>query len=177
MFTNDSKVHMCNTVMHISQFLPHSQRSCSILDPSWSEVRNFVKFLQIQLRSCETSPFCNTMELKGLKSFAVKFMIIMSRVSQAITFLVVKNIWIVCSCLCICCIVYNSDLKPVISFVIIHYTHWRWHFLEYYMHSEAGIYFFCLLLMCSIPIYLVDCFKHTSNDTWFCLLWFLACWR
>ncbi|NXP24403.1 RN213 ligase, partial [Scytalopus superciliaris] len=32
---------------------------CGILDPSWAELRNFTWFLNIQLRDCETSVFCN----------------------------------------------------------------------------------------------------------------------
>ena len=57
-------------------------RSCGVPDPSWSEVRHFVKFLHEQLSSCENSPFCNVIELQGLKAFAVEFMILMSRVSR-----------------------------------------------------------------------------------------------
>ena len=59
-------------------------RHCGIKNPSWSELRHFVKFLSIQLKSCEQSIYCDESlvgdVLKGLKSFVVKFMIQMSRV-------------------------------------------------------------------------------------------------
>ncbi|NXJ94979.1 RN213 ligase, partial [Corythaixoides concolor] len=32
---------------------------CGITDPSWSELRNFTWFLNVQLRDCEASVFCN----------------------------------------------------------------------------------------------------------------------
>ena len=54
-------------------------------DPSWSEIRHFIKFLDLQLQSCERSYFTNEDFvgdiLSGFKSFVVKFMIRMSRVS------------------------------------------------------------------------------------------------
>ena len=54
-------------------------------DPSWSEIRHFIKFLDLQLQSCERSYFTNEDfvgdVLSGFKSFVVKFMIQMSRVS------------------------------------------------------------------------------------------------
>ena len=60
--------------------------SCGLRDPSWSEIRHFVKFLDIQLQSCEASVFCDWNlvgnVLVGLKGFVVKFMIRMSRVRQ-----------------------------------------------------------------------------------------------
>ncbi|CAI9613498.1 unnamed protein product, partial [Staurois parvus] len=31
---------------------------CGIVDPSWSELRNFAWFLNLQLRDCEASVFC-----------------------------------------------------------------------------------------------------------------------
>ena len=53
-------------------------------DPNWTEVRHFVKFLEIQLDSCEHSMYCDEAfvgdVMSGLKSFVVKFMIKMSRV-------------------------------------------------------------------------------------------------
>ena len=58
--------------------------SCGIRDPSWAEVRHFVKFLDIQLQSCEASVFCNRKfvgdVMAGLKGFVVRFMIRMSQV-------------------------------------------------------------------------------------------------
>lgn len=62
-----------------------SRRNCGIEDPSWAELRHFVNFLNSQLQACEESSFCN-MELvgdtlEGFRSFVVRFMILMSRVS------------------------------------------------------------------------------------------------
>ena len=55
-------------------------------DPSWSEIRHFVKFLDLQLQSCEKSIFTDSTlvgdVMSGLKGFVVKFMIRMSRVRQ-----------------------------------------------------------------------------------------------
>ncbi|NWR77755.1 RN213 ligase, partial [Centropus unirufus] len=39
----------------LQQFLLH----CGIADPSWSELRNFTCFLNVQLGDCEVSDFCN----------------------------------------------------------------------------------------------------------------------
>lgn len=54
-------------------------------DPSWSEIHNFTKFLDLQLVSCEKSVFCDEMlvgdVMSGLKGFVVKLMIRTSRVS------------------------------------------------------------------------------------------------
>ncbi|KAL9988404.1 hypothetical protein ACROYT_G002842 [Oculina patagonica] len=66
-------------------------RNCGIPDPSWSEIRHFVSFLNSQLRDCEQSVFCNmqlmreilagpnVLNLEGFRSFVVRFMIQMSR--------------------------------------------------------------------------------------------------
>uniref|UniRef100_A0A8B9G672 RING-type E3 ubiquitin transferase n=1 Tax=Amazona collaria TaxID=241587 RepID=A0A8B9G672_9PSIT len=63
----------------LQQFLLH----CGITDPSWSELRNFTWFLNIQLRDCEASDFCNPEfvqdTLQGFKNFVVSFMILMAR--------------------------------------------------------------------------------------------------
>ena len=68
-------------------------RNCGIPDPSWSEIRHFVSFLNSQLRDCEQSFFCDmklmrailagpdVLNLEGFRSFVVRFMIQMSRVS------------------------------------------------------------------------------------------------
>ena len=60
-------------------------RYCGVKDPSWSEIGHFVKFLDLQLQSCERSHFTNEKfvgdVLSGFKSFVIKFMIQMSRVS------------------------------------------------------------------------------------------------
>ncbi|XP_068735057.1 LOW QUALITY PROTEIN: E3 ubiquitin-protein ligase rnf213-alpha-like [Montipora capricornis] len=65
--------------------------NCGIPDPSWSELRHFVSFLNSQLRDCEESVYCdmklmrailagpNVLNLEGFRSFAVRFMIQMSR--------------------------------------------------------------------------------------------------
>ncbi|XP_028940022.1 E3 ubiquitin-protein ligase RNF213, partial [Antrostomus carolinensis] len=63
----------------LQQFLLH----CGITDPSWSELRNFTWFLNVQLRDCEASVFCNPDfvqdTLQGFKNFVVTFMILMAR--------------------------------------------------------------------------------------------------
>ncbi len=60
-------------------------RYCGIRDPSWAELYHFVNFLNVQLRDCEESVFCNPLLvgdlLQGFRTFAVRFMIQMSRVS------------------------------------------------------------------------------------------------
>ena len=61
-------------------------RYCGVKDPSWAEIQHFVKFLNLQLQSCEKSYF--TKEnfvgdvLTGFKGFVVRFMIQMSRVNK-----------------------------------------------------------------------------------------------
>lgn len=56
---------------------------CGVIDPSWSELRNFACFLNIQLKNCETSVFCKPCfvqdTLQGFKHFVVTFMILMAR--------------------------------------------------------------------------------------------------
>uniref|UniRef100_A0ABM5FN25 E3 ubiquitin-protein ligase RNF213 isoform X1 n=1 Tax=Pogona vitticeps TaxID=103695 RepID=A0ABM5FN25_9SAUR len=56
---------------------------CGVIDPSWSELRNFAWFLNLQLRNCETSVFCNLDfiqdTLQGFKNFVVGFMILMAK--------------------------------------------------------------------------------------------------
>lgn len=63
-----------------------SDRNCGIEDPSWAELRYFVNFLNSQLQACEESSFCNMDlvgdTLEGFRSFVVRFMILMSRVSS-----------------------------------------------------------------------------------------------
>jgi hypothetical protein len=60
-------------------------RYCGINDPSWAELYHFVNFLNVQLRDCEESVFCDPELagdlLQGFRTFAVRFMIQMSRVS------------------------------------------------------------------------------------------------
>lgn len=61
-------------------------RNCGVRNPSWSELRYFVNFLNYQLRDCEESAFCKTSliadTLEGFRSFVVAFMVIMSKVSR-----------------------------------------------------------------------------------------------
>ncbi|XP_074870414.1 E3 ubiquitin-protein ligase RNF213 isoform X2 [Carettochelys insculpta] len=56
---------------------------CGVMDPTWSELRNFAWFLNVQLRDCEASVFCNPNfvqdTLQGFKNFVVTFMILMAR--------------------------------------------------------------------------------------------------
>ena len=60
---------------------------CGVRDPSWTELRHFIEFLDLQLRTCEQSVFCNEVHigdvLSGLKTFVVKFMVRMSKVSES----------------------------------------------------------------------------------------------
>jgi hypothetical protein len=53
-------------------------------DPSWSEIRHFVRFLDVQLQSCEKSVFTDPElvgdVMAGLKDFVVKLLILMSKV-------------------------------------------------------------------------------------------------
>ena len=65
-------------------------RHCGLKNPSWSEIFHFVKFLDVQLQSCEQSDFCNESltgpggALQGFKSFVVTFMLTMSQVRTCI---------------------------------------------------------------------------------------------
>ncbi|XP_016375895.1 E3 ubiquitin-protein ligase rnf213-alpha-like, partial [Sinocyclocheilus rhinocerous] len=56
---------------------------CGIVDPSWAELRNFAWFLNLQLRDCENSVFCDVSVtgdiLFGFKKFVVDFMILMAK--------------------------------------------------------------------------------------------------
>ncbi|KAM4663579.1 E3 ubiquitin-protein ligase RNF213-like [Discoglossus pictus] len=56
---------------------------CGIIDPSWAELRNFTWFLNLQLKDCESSIFCNHElvgdTLQGFKNFVVNFMILMAK--------------------------------------------------------------------------------------------------
>uniref|UniRef100_A0A8C9LXS5 E3 ubiquitin-protein ligase RNF213 n=1 Tax=Piliocolobus tephrosceles TaxID=591936 RepID=A0A8C9LXS5_9PRIM len=63
--------------------LQHFLIYCGVINPSWSELRNFARFLNYQLRDCEASLFCNPSfigdTLRGFKNFVVTFMIFMAR--------------------------------------------------------------------------------------------------
>ncbi len=62
-------------------------------DPSWSEVRHFVNFLDLQLKSCQESVYTRPEivedVLSGLKAFVVKFMIRMSTVSSLVDCMII----------------------------------------------------------------------------------------
>ena len=61
-------------------------REVSVDDPSWSELKHFVSFLNEQLKCSELSVFCNKDfvhdTLSGFKTFVVRFMILMSKASN-----------------------------------------------------------------------------------------------
>ncbi|XP_033998788.1 E3 ubiquitin-protein ligase rnf213-alpha isoform X3 [Trematomus bernacchii] len=57
---------------------------CGMMDPSWAELRNFAWFLNLQLKDCESSVFCDPeltgdTGLTGFKTFVVDFMILMAK--------------------------------------------------------------------------------------------------
>ncbi|KAM9716156.1 E3 ubiquitin-protein ligase rnf213-beta [Menidia menidia] len=56
---------------------------CGMEDPSWGELKSFSWFLNVQLKDCESSVFCDpdflADQLPGFKGFIVKFMILMAR--------------------------------------------------------------------------------------------------
>ena len=66
-------------------------RYCGIRDPSWAELHHFVNFLNSQLSDFEQSIFCDPALvgdiLHGFRSFVVRFLIQMSRVSLSLKFL------------------------------------------------------------------------------------------
>ncbi|XP_051273053.1 E3 ubiquitin-protein ligase rnf213-beta isoform X1 [Dicentrarchus labrax] len=61
----------------------HFLSDCGMQDPSWAELKNFSWFLNVQLKDCENSVFCDpdflADHLPGFKGFIVKFMILMAR--------------------------------------------------------------------------------------------------
>ncbi|XP_053366887.1 E3 ubiquitin-protein ligase rnf213-beta isoform X1 [Clarias gariepinus] len=63
--------------------LHHLLSNCGLKDPSWAELKHFTWFLNLQLKDCEKSGFCDPnffgSILSGFKSFIVKFMIHMAR--------------------------------------------------------------------------------------------------
>ena len=74
------------SIVHCLQLYIYYYSVCGVKDPSWSEIQHFVNFLNVQLKSCEESVFMKTEfvgdVLIGMKTFVVKFMIRMSRVSD-----------------------------------------------------------------------------------------------
>ncbi|XP_071066939.1 E3 ubiquitin-protein ligase RNF213 isoform X2 [Dasypus novemcinctus] len=63
--------------------LQHLLFYCGVINPSWAELQNFARFLNYQLRDCESSFFCDPTfvgdTLRGFKNFVVTFMIFMAR--------------------------------------------------------------------------------------------------
>ncbi|KAL0964856.1 hypothetical protein UPYG_G00329960 [Umbra pygmaea] len=63
--------------------LHHLLANCGLKDPSWAELKNFSWFLNVQLKDCEKSIFCDpdflADHLPGFKDFIVKFMIRMAQ--------------------------------------------------------------------------------------------------
>ncbi|KAL4648632.1 E3 ubiquitin-protein ligase rnf213-beta-like [Arapaima gigas] len=63
--------------------LHHLLANCGMRDPSWAELKNFSWFLNVQLKDCEYSLFCDpdflAGHLLGFKGFIIKFMIVMAR--------------------------------------------------------------------------------------------------
>uniref|UniRef100_A0A8C9CZX4 E3 ubiquitin-protein ligase RNF213 n=1 Tax=Phocoena sinus TaxID=42100 RepID=A0A8C9CZX4_PHOSS len=66
-----------------SECIQHLLIYCGVINPSWSELWNFARFLNYQLRDCEASLFCDPSfvgdTLVGFKNFVVTFMIFMAR--------------------------------------------------------------------------------------------------
>lgn len=66
----------CDCIHHLLSY-------CGMQDPSWAELKNFSSFLNVQLKDCENSVFCDPHflgnQLPGFKNFIVKFMILMAR--------------------------------------------------------------------------------------------------
>ena len=87
MFGSDALDHFKffagRTIGDPRQCLIHLMRHCGVQDPSWLVLRNFVHFLDVQLRDCEQSVFCDTNlvgeELSGFRSFVVRLMMRMSK--------------------------------------------------------------------------------------------------
>ncbi|XP_061431039.1 E3 ubiquitin-protein ligase rnf213-alpha-like [Lethenteron reissneri] len=56
---------------------------CGVADPSWAELRNFLRFLNVQLLDCERSAFCDRQHvgdvLPGFRHFVVEFVVLMAR--------------------------------------------------------------------------------------------------
>ena len=58
------------------------KRACPITDPTYSELNNFTRFLNLQLESCEGSVFCSLQEDWAnlrFKNLVVKFLILMTQ--------------------------------------------------------------------------------------------------
>ena len=75
----DVRGYEIDLIDNLKRFVFH----CGVKRPSWSEIRNFVTFLDKQLSDCDNSDYCKSSmmaeEWNGFKHFVVKFMILMSR--------------------------------------------------------------------------------------------------
>ncbi|XP_062574164.1 E3 ubiquitin-protein ligase rnf213-alpha-like [Saccostrea cucullata] len=77
-----SDVNLNETFGTIGECLQTVLRYCGIFDPSWAEVRNFVWFLDTQLKDFEKSDYISeaaSADLPGFPVFVLKFLIQMSR--------------------------------------------------------------------------------------------------
>uniref|UniRef100_UPI0040389A17 E3 ubiquitin-protein ligase RNF213-like n=1 Tax=Callospermophilus lateralis TaxID=76772 RepID=UPI0040389A17 len=67
----------------LGECIQHLLIYCGVINPSWSELQNFARFLNCQLKDCEACMFCNPgfpgFTLPGFKNFVVTFMIFMAR--------------------------------------------------------------------------------------------------
>ncbi|XP_066518776.1 E3 ubiquitin-protein ligase rnf213-beta [Hoplias malabaricus] len=59
--------------------LHHLLSNCGLKNPSWAELKHFTWFLNLQLKDCENSGFCDADFFPGFKTFIVKFMVHMAR--------------------------------------------------------------------------------------------------
>ena len=93
-------------------------RQCGVKDPSWGEIKHFVCFLDTQLRSCEKSVFCDENivgdVMTGLKTFAVKFMIRMSKVRTSFIIKWRRS-----------CLLYNPLLSNNFSYCLVAVYYWH----------------------------------------------------
>ncbi|KAM7381116.1 hypothetical protein PAMA_012108 [Pampus argenteus] len=78
-FNYQEGIRMGNHIDCLNHFLAY----CGMQNPSWAELKNFSWFLNVQLKDCENSVFCDpdflADQLPGFKGFIVKFMILMAR--------------------------------------------------------------------------------------------------
>ena len=85
-------------------------------DPSWVELNHFLKFLNIQLETCEQSIFCNEDivgdVMSGLKTFVVKFMIRMSKVWELCVCVFVHAYTFMTLCACMSVHVFVCRILP-----------------------------------------------------------------
>lgn len=79
--TNGMKTLKLYTIhVHVCAF---SFSHCCVENPSWSELRNFIHFLNTQLQDFEKSVYCSAIlkqDLPGFPAFVLRFLIQMSKV-------------------------------------------------------------------------------------------------